>query len=90
MFIRTGDHEEELKVANFELELQFIFVPVPCYFCISTRCRVCRRHQREIVSGLKKSLVELPILSIEHSVGVQEAEIAFVGFLCSPQAHLPI
>ena len=81
---------EGLKGANFELELQFTLLLVPGYFCISARCRVCRRDQREIVSGLEESFEELPISRIEHTVIVQEAEIAFVGFLCSAQDHPPI
>ena len=70
--------------ANFKLKLQFILLLVTGYFCISPRCRVCRRYQREIFSALKESFVELPIFYVEHAVGVQEVEIAFVGFLCLP------
>ena len=60
----------ELKVADLELKLQFVLLLVPCYFRISSRCRVCRRYQREIVSALKESFVELPISCVEHAVGV--------------------
>ena len=70
--------------ANFKLKLQFIFLPITSYFCISPRCRVCRRYQREVFSALKESFVELPVPHVEHAVRVQEVEIAFVGFLCSP------
>ena len=70
--------------ANFKLKLQFILLLVTGYFCISPRCRVCRRYQREVVSILQESFVELPIPHVEHAVSVQEVEIAFVGFLCSP------
>ena len=83
MCIRTGDFGRELKDANFKLELQFVFLLVSCYFRISARCGVCRRDQREIVPSLEESFVELPIPSIEHAVGVQKAEIAFIGCLCS-------
>lgn len=72
------------KGANFKFELQFILLLVPCDLRISARCRICCRYQREIVSALEESFVELPIPSIEHAVGVQEAQIAFIGFLCSP------
>ena len=70
--------------ANFKLELQFIFLPITGYFCISSRRRVCRRYQREFFSIVKESFVELPIPHIEHVVRVQKVEIAFVSFLCSP------
>lgn len=83
MCFSTEGFGEEFKGANFNLKLQFILLLESGYFCISARCRVCRRYQRELVSALEESFVELPVPSIEHTVGVQEAEIAFVGFLRS-------
>ena len=70
--------------ANFKLELQFILLLITGYFGISPRCRVRRRYQREVFSIVKESFVELPVPHVEHAVSVQEVEIAFVGFLCSP------
>ena len=70
--------------ANFKLKLQFILLLITGYFCISPRCWVCGRYQGEVFSALKESFVELPVPPAEHAVIVQEVEIAFVGFLCSP------
>lgn len=70
MRVRIRDFGKELKGANFKLELQFILLFVSCYFGISARCRIIRRYQRELVSGPKEFLEELPIPSIEHAVGV--------------------
>ena len=70
--------------ANFKLKLQFILLLITGYFCISPRCRICRGYQREVFSTLKESFVELPVPHVEHAVIVQEVEVAFVGFLCSP------
>ena len=80
----------ESKGANFKLELQFILLLVPCYFRIPSRRRVGRRYQREVISVIEISFEEPSILCIEHAVGVQEREIAFVGFLCSAQDHGPV
>ena len=68
--------------ANFKLKLQFILLLITGYLCISPRCRVCCRYQREVFSIIKESFVELPIPRVEHAVSLQEMEIAFVGFLC--------
>ena len=76
--------------ANFKLQLQFIFLLVPCYFRISACRRVCRRHQGKFVSSFEESFIELPVAGIEHAVGVQQAEITFVGLLGSPEDRTPV
>ena len=71
MGIRTGGMRKNLEGADFELQLQFIFLLVPCYFRISACRRVCRRNQGEIVSSFEESFIELPVARVEHAVGVQ-------------------
>ena len=90
MCVRKKDFRKNQREENFKLELQFGLLLIPRYFGIPSRCRVCGLYQREIVSVLEESFVELPILGVEHAVGGQEAKIALVGFLRSPQDHLPV